>query len=143
VTFRKGQSGNPAGRKKGAATRIVAELQQVVSADAKEIVKSIVAQAKAGDTESRRAFLKLLPQGKWPTPFDRPAITSPADVPKAIDAVIDAAGAGDLSLDDAEKVVGMIDSLRQAYETASLADQMEEMRDEIASLKLKAKDDGE
>jgi hypothetical protein len=143
VTFQKGQSGNPAGRKKGLASHLTTELHKAVAADAMTIVKSIIASAKAGDIESRRAFLKLLPQGKWPTPFDRLAITSPADVPKAIDAVIDAAGAGDLSLDDAEKVVGMIDSLRQAYETASLADQIEEMRDEIASLKLKAKDDGE
>jgi hypothetical protein len=47
MPFQKGKSGNPGGRKKGAATRIVAELQQVVSADAKEIVLSIVAQAKA------------------------------------------------------------------------------------------------
>lgn len=143
MTFQKGKSGNPAGRKKGLASHLTTELQRAVAANAMPIVRSIIAQAKAGDTESRRVFLKLLPQGKWPTPFDRPEITSPADVPKAIDAVIDAAGAGDLSLDDAEKVVGMIDSLRQAYETASLADQIEEMRDEIAGLKLKAKDDGE
>jgi hypothetical protein len=30
--FRKGQSGNPAGRKKGVATRLVGELQQAVAA---------------------------------------------------------------------------------------------------------------
>jgi hypothetical protein len=102
------------GGKKGLASHLTTELHKAVAADAMTIVKSIIASAKAGDIESRRAFLKLLPQGKWPTPFDRLAITSPADVPKAIDAVIDAAGAGDLSLDDAEKVVGMIDSLRQA-----------------------------
>ena len=60
IPFQKGKSGNPEGRKKGATTRIVAELQQVVSADAKEIVRSIVAQAKAGDVESRRAFLRAV-----------------------------------------------------------------------------------
>ena len=89
MPFQKGKSGNPAGRKKGAATRIVAELQQVVSADAKEIVRSIVAQAKAGDMESRRAFLKLLPQGRWPTPFMLPPIAGPHDIPPAIGAVLD------------------------------------------------------
>ena len=77
MTFQKGKSGNPAGRKKGAATHIIAELQRAVSADAKPIVRSIIAQAKAGDMESRRVFLKLLPQGRWPTPFTLPEITSP------------------------------------------------------------------
>jgi hypothetical protein len=56
--FRKGQSGNPAGRKKGVATRLVGELQQAVAADAMTIVKSIIASAKSGDVESRRAFLR-------------------------------------------------------------------------------------
>jgi hypothetical protein len=117
MPFQKGKSGNPGGRKKGAATRIVAELQQVVSADAKEIVRSIVAQAKAGDVESRRAFLKLLPQGKWPTVFDLPKIAGPHDVPRAIDAVLKAASKGDLCLEDADRVVGIINAMRQSFET--------------------------
>jgi hypothetical protein len=64
VTFQKGKSGNPAGRKKGLASHLTTELQRTVAADAMPIVRSIIAQAKAGDTESRRVFLKLLPQGK-------------------------------------------------------------------------------
>lgn len=138
MTFRKGQSGNPAGRKKGAATRIVAELQQVVSADAKEIVKSIVAQAKAGDIESRRAYLKLLPQGKWPTPFILPQINGPADLPPAAQAAIEAAAKGDLSLEDAERVMGLINGLRQAYETTTLAQQLDEMRKQLEELNARA-----
>jgi Family of unknown function (DUF5681) len=137
VTFRKGQSGNPAGRKKGAATRIVAELQQVVSADAKEIVKLIVAQAKAGDTESRRAFLKLLPQGKWPTPFTLPKI-GPSDLPPAAQAAIEAAAKGDLSLEDAERVMGLINDLRQAFEATTLAAQLDEMRKQLEELNARA-----
>jgi hypothetical protein len=137
MPFQKGKSGNPAGRKKGAATRIVAELQQVVSADAKEIVRSIVAQAKAGDVESRRAFLKLLPQGRWPTPFTLPPIASPHDIPPAIGAVLTAASEGDLSLEDADRVVGIINGLRQAYETTDLANKLGEMKKQLDDLAAK------
>ena len=135
MPFKKGTSGNPAGRKKGAATRIVAELREVVAADAVAIVRSVTAQAKAGDIESRRAFLKLLPLGKWPTPFAKPTINGPKDIPLAIDAVLDAASRGDLAVDDAEKIIGVINAMRLAYETASLADQIEAMRDELEALK--------
>jgi hypothetical protein len=102
VTFKKGQSGNSRGRKAGAIARLNAELRTIVAADAKTIVKSIVDQAKAGDAESRRAFLRhLLPQSKWPTPFELPPIAGPADLPIAVQAVLDAAAKGELSLEDA------------------------------------------
>jgi Family of unknown function (DUF5681) len=135
VTFQKGRSGNPAGRGKGRRANLTAELHQAVAADPMPIVRSIIAQAKTGDIESRRAFLKLLPQGKWPTPFERPKIAGPADIPKAIDAVLDAASRGDITVDDAEKVIGMINAMRLAYETTSLADQIEAMREQLEDLK--------
>jgi hypothetical protein len=135
VTLKKGQSGNPSGRRKGAAARIAYELQEILAADAKGILRSVVAQAKAGDMESRRAVLRLLPQGKWPTPFERPAISGPNDIPKAIDAVLDAASRGDITVDDAEKVIGIINAMRLAYETTSLADQIEAMRGQLEDLK--------
>jgi Family of unknown function (DUF5681) len=84
MPFQKGKSGNPAGRGKGKRATLTAELHQAVATDAMPIVRSIIASAKAGDVESRRAFLKLLPQGKWPTPFTRPAISGPADIPGAV-----------------------------------------------------------
>ena len=81
MPFQKGKSGNPEGRKESKSARFTAELQQAVAADAMPIVKSIIASAKAGDVESRRAFLKLLPQGRWPTFFDVPSI---ADIPPGL-----------------------------------------------------------
>ena len=83
VTFRKGQSGNKAGRPRGAVNSLVGEIHSIVAAEAKPILQSVIAQAKAGDIEARRVFLKLLPQGKWPAPF-LPPIDGPADIPAAV-----------------------------------------------------------
>jgi hypothetical protein len=138
MAWPKGTSGNPAGRKKGAATRIVAEIQAIVAKEAKPIVESIVAQAKAGDVESRRAFLKLLPQGKWPTPFDLPKTDGPADLPSAVQAVLAATAAGDLSLEDGERIVGLLSGLRAAYESASMAERLTEMEAQLAALVTQA-----
>lgn len=138
MPFKKGTSGNPSGRKKGAVARLIPELQQAVAVDAMTIVRSIVAQAKAGDVESRRAFLKLLPQGKWPTPFTMPKINDARDVPPAIDAVLRAASKGELSLEDADRVVGIIGGLRQAFETSELANKLSEMKKQLDELVAKA-----
>ena len=96
-----------------------------------------MAQAKAGDVESRRAFLRLLPQGRWPTPFTLPPIVGPHDIPPAIGAVLTAASEGDLSLEDADRVVGIINGLRQAYETTSLAVKLDEMKKQLEDLTAK------
>jgi hypothetical protein len=138
MPFQKGKSGNPEGRKRSKSARLTAELHQAVAADAMPIVRSIIASAKAGDTESRRAFLKLLPQGRWPTSFALPTIAGPPDIPAAVDAVLKAASEGDLSLDDAERVVGIINALRQAYETTALAAQLNEMKKQLADLVARA-----
>jgi len=139
VTFKKGQSGNSRGRKAGAIARLNAELRTIVAADAKTIVKSIVDQAKAGDAGSRRAFLRhLLPQSKWPTPFELPPIAGPPDLPIAVQAVLDAAAKGELSLEDASQVVALLAGLRQAYEGADLAARMDEMQAKLDSLTVRA-----
>ena len=92
MTWRKGESGNPKGRKPGLALKLTTELRAIVSKDAKEIVSSIIAAAKAGDVEARRVFARhFLPQTKWPTVFDLPPIDGPADIPGAVKAMLDAA----------------------------------------------------
>ena len=58
MTWRKGESGNPKGRKPGLALKLTTELRAIVSKDAKEIVSSIIAAAKAGDVEARRVFAR-------------------------------------------------------------------------------------
>jgi hypothetical protein len=135
MTWRKGESGNPKGRKPGLALKLTTELRAIVSKDAKEIVSSIIAAAKAGDVEARRVFARhFLPQTKWPTVFDLPPIDGPADIPGAVKAMLDAAAKGDIALEDAERVIGLLDGLRQAYEGADLAMQVAEMQVKLDAL---------
>jgi Family of unknown function (DUF5681) len=135
MTWRKGESGNPKGRKPGLALKLTTELRAIVSKDAKEIVSSIIAAAKAGDVEARRVFARhFLPQTKWPTVFDLPPIDGPADIPGAVKAMLDAAAKGDIALEDAGRVIELLDGLRQAFEGATLAERLDEMEARLAEM---------
>jgi hypothetical protein len=73
-----------------------------------------------------------------PTPFDLPPIDGPADLPRAVKAVLDAAGKGDLSIEDGERVIALLTGLRQAYEGAELAARMDEMAAKLDALTARA-----
>jgi hypothetical protein len=135
MTWRKGESGNPKGRKPGLALKLTTELRAIVSKDAKEIVASIITAAKAGDVEARRVFARhFLPQTKWPTVFDLPPVDGPAGIPGAVKAVLDAAAEGDIALEDAERVIGLLAGLRAAYESADLAARLDKVQTQLEEL---------
>jgi hypothetical protein len=135
MTWRKGESGNPKGRKPGLALKLTTELRAIVSKDAKEIVSSIIAAAKAGDVEARRVFARhFLPQTKWPTVFDLPPIDGPTDIPGAVKAMLDAAAKGDIALEDAGRVIELLDGLRQAHEGTTLAERLDEMEARLVEM---------
>jgi hypothetical protein len=75
---------------------------------------------------------------RHPTPFELPRIEGPADLPRAAQAVLAAAAKGDLALGDANDAIGILNGLRQTYETADLAAQLREMREQFEDLKIKA-----
>lgn len=138
MPYKKGESGNPKGRKPGAVAMVTSKLRSVVAKDAVEIVRSICAEAKAGDVESRRVFVRLLPQSSWPVTFDLPKVDGPADLPRAVKAVLDAAGKGDLSIEDGERIVGLLNGLRTAYEGADLAERLSDMEAQLTALTMQA-----
>ena len=82
--------------------------------------------------------MRLLPQSSWPVTFDLPKVDGPADLPRAVKAVLDAAAAGNLSLEDAERVVALLTGLRQAYENADQAERLNDMEARLAALTIQA-----
>lgn len=54
MPFKKGQSGNPAGRKPGTANKATLELRQFASKYTKEAIQGLVALARSAESESAR-----------------------------------------------------------------------------------------
>ncbi len=63
--FRKGQSGNPKGKPKGARHRSSLMAERLFADEIQDICKTVIAEAKAGDMQAAKIILdRLLPPRK-------------------------------------------------------------------------------
>jgi hypothetical protein len=110
--------------------------EKLLDKDAAAIIKKLVAKALAGEPWAVRFVAERIipPARDRATPFELPPITGLGDVPQAVQAVLDAGARGDLSLEDAERIVALLAGLRAAYEGASMAERLAELEARLAAL---------
>jgi hypothetical protein len=119
MVFRKGQSGNPAGKPRGARNRSTVAVEALLDEEGEAITRKVIELAKAGDTTALRLCLECIaPVRKGrPVTFPLPAIETTGDVVKAIGAVATALSTGALTPEEALTVAGVIELRRKAIET--------------------------
>jgi hypothetical protein len=83
MTFVKGQSGNPAGRRPGSRNKATAIMDQVTDRRLEEVVNAVMGQAYIGNGAAIRAvFDRLYPKRRGaPIAFALPPVRTAADVP--------------------------------------------------------------
>lgn len=120
--FLAGQSGNPAGRPKGARNRITVALEKILDGDAESILRKAVELAQDGDPTAMRLCLdRLLPPRKdRPIRFDLPPILTTDDLPKATGAIVAAVAAGELTPSEAAEISKTLDVHVRAIEATEL-----------------------
>lgn len=121
--FQKGQSGNPAGKKKGTRSSLNAAALNVLDENAEELLKKCVELAKAGNpTALRLTVERILPLSamrRIEVP-NLPALDA-AGIGKALDGVTKRVADGEMSLDDAKEFATLLEAKRKAIETEDLA----------------------
>ena len=123
--FKKGQSGNPAGRPKGSG--LSAQLRAAIEQDAPSIIKAMIEQAKAGDMQAAKALLdRVLPALKPESQaIHLPELVAAPTLADKAKAAIDAAGAGDIAPSAASDMVSAIAGLAKIIETTELQKRLE------------------
>lgn len=130
--FTKGQSGNPAGRKKGIKDRRVS-LREKFAASTDDLVETVILFAKSGDMQAMRiAMDRIIP----PIKEERiqvaiPSIKNAEDCTRAQATVLNAVAAGELLPSEGQTMASLIDAQRRAYETTDLVKRLEAIEQAI------------
>jgi hypothetical protein len=119
MPFQKGESGNPAGRPRGARNRATVLMENLFADDAEAIGRKAIELAKAGEIAALRMCLdRLVPARKdEPVVFELPPLDKPADSVAAAATVVAAVAAGELTPSEAADLAKVIDVYVGALET--------------------------
>lgn len=127
--FQKGQSGNPSGRPLGARNQRTVALEELLDGEIEAITRRAIEAAKAGDIAAIRLVMdRVLPPARSrPILIDLPMVTDAASVSSAQSEILKAVALGDLRLDEAESLSGLLEARRKSLETVELEDRIKQL----------------
>lgn len=120
--WKKGQSGNPAGRPQGSRNRATVMALSLMEGAAEEIAQAVVNAARGGDLGAARIVLERLapPLRERPITIDLPDTSTIEGISKAQQAIIEAVGMGELLPGEGNSLAALVEARRKALETQEL-----------------------
>jgi len=133
MPFEKGESGNPAGRPRGARNQATLLMQNLLADDAEAIGRKAIEMAKAGDLAAIRLCMdRLAPVRKdEPVAFELPPIEKPADIITATASIVAAVAAGELTPSQAAELSKVIDVHVRALDSKGFDERLGNLETEI------------
>ena len=120
--FKKGVSGNPAGKPAGTKARATLLAEKLMAADQAAVVKAVIERAKGGDMTAAKIILdRLAPVRKGrPVHLAFPPVKTAGDIAAAMASVTSAMASGELTPDEASAVASVLELRRKTIETSEL-----------------------
>jgi len=139
MPFEKGESGNPAGRPRGARNRATLLMQNLLADDAEAIGRKAIEMAIAGDLAAIRLCMdRLAPVRKdEPVAFELPPLEKPADIVAATASIVAAVAAGELTPSQAAEVSKVIDVHVRALENKGFDERLTKLENQRRQNELK------
>lgn len=122
--FQKGQSGNPAGRPKGARNKATMAALKLLDGEAEALTRKVIKMALNGDIQSLRLCLERIvaPIKERPVNITLPTVETDEDLPHFLAELMEAVAAGEIKATEAAIMVGMLKAHGEARVKASRAE---------------------
>ena len=129
MAFKKGESGNPKGKPKGARHKTTQLAYAMMEGGLEAILDQVVAKAKAGDMLACRMILdKIIPTQKDRTvSIELPPIATLDGVGRAQSEILQAVVDGDITPNEGERIAVIVEGRRRAIETVELEARIAEL----------------
>jgi hypothetical protein len=124
--FRKGGSGNPAGRPRGARNSATLACETLLEGQAEALTQKAVDMALAGDTVALKICIDRIfpPRKDRPVTFPLPPINTARDAADVMSSVMNAVAAGQLTPADAAELSKVVACTVKSFEAAEFADSL-------------------
>lgn len=131
MQFQKGQSGNPAGRPRGARNKLSLLAESRFAEEGGALLDMLIKVAKTGDVAALRLCIDRIcpPQRDRPVAIELPEMKTAADAVGAIGAIMAAIGAGDLGVHEAAELTNVVTGFSQTIIAAQLERRLGRGRD--------------
>lgn len=134
--FAPGESGNPAGRPKGALNKATLAAQALFDGDAEALSGDLLQRAKNGNMIAARICLdRIVPRRREaPVAFTLPAVYTVDDAIYASNLVLAGVGNGELTPGEGAKLMGLLAQQRSLVQLSAIERRMEQVERRIARL---------
>ena len=133
-TFQPGQSGNPAGKPKGAKNHATRLVEALLDGQAHALGQRAIELAMGGDASVMRALLDRLvaPRKDRSVSLTMPKIKSADDLIAAAAALTDATAAGDVTPSEAASLSTLVGNVAKAIETVEIVARLTRLEEQLA-----------
>jgi hypothetical protein len=129
MTFAKGQSGNPAGRPRGARNKRTILAEKLFDEHAEELTRTAIQLANKGHAAALHVCMdRVFPRGKHrPVCFELRPIATGADALAAMGDIVQAVADGDLTAPEAAELSKMVQNIGHTATNAALEPRVAEL----------------
>jgi hypothetical protein len=127
--FRKGRSGNPAGKPRGARHTTTVALEALLDGQAQALTQKAIDLALGGDLVAVRLCLdRILPPRKdRPVTFALPPVATAQDAANLSSSVLAAVATGEITPSDAGEIGKLIETFLRAFEAAEISQRLDRL----------------
>ena len=135
MTFLPGQSGNPAGRPRGARNKKTIALEALVDGEAEAVMQKMITLAKMGDDIAMRLCAERMmpPRRERPVPLPLPRIESDADARRATTDIMEAMCEGEITPKEAGQLLRAVAGAAFIMQSGELAARLNWIEQQLAA----------